>query len=87
MQQAPTAEPLPNMQPPPSASPIPNMQQAPTAEPSPNMQQPPTKNKPPSTKNKPLTPLEELESVRLPPNVNHVGGSLYKKMLMGFKRK
>ena len=87
MQQAPTAEPSPNMQPPPSAQPSPNMQQAPTAEPSPNMQQAPTKNKPPSTKNKPLTPLEELDSVRLPRNVNHIGGSLYKKMIMGFKRK
>ena len=86
MQQAPTAEPLPNMQPPPTAEPLPNMQPPPT-EPSPNMQQPPTKNKPPSTKNKPLTPLEELESVRLSRNVNHVGGSLYKKMIMGFKRK
>ena len=87
MQQAPTAEPSPNMQPPPSAQPSPNMQQAPTAEPSPNMQQAPTKNKPPSTKNKPLTPLEDLDSVRLPRNVNHIGGSLYKKMIMGFKRK
>ena len=80
MQQAPSVEPLPNMQPPPSAQPSPNMQQAPTAEPSPNMQQAPTKNKP-------LTPLEELESVQLTGNVNHVGGSLYKKMLMGFKSK
>lgn len=87
MQPPPSAEPLPNMQPPPSAQPSPNMQQAPTAEPSPNMQQAPTKNKPPSTKNKPLTPLEELKSVQLPRNVNHVGGSLYKKMIMGFKRK
>ena len=87
MQQAPTAEPSPNMQPPPSAQPSPNMQQAPTAEPSPNMQQAPTKNKPPSTKNKPLTPLEELDSVRLPRNVNHIGGSLYKNMIKGLKRK
>ena len=87
MQQAPTAEPSPNMQQAPTAEPSPNMQQPPTAEPSPNMQQAPTKNKPPSTKNKPLTPLEELKSVQLPSNVNHVGGSLYKKMIMGFKRK
>lgn len=84
--QLPIAQPSPNMQPPPTAEPLPNMQPPPT-EPSPNMQQPPTKNKPPSTKNKPLTPLEELESVRLSRNVNHVGGSLYKKMIMGFKCK
>ena len=72
----------------PIAQPSPNMQQPPTTQLSPrNMQQPPTKNKPPSTKNKPLTPLEELESVQLTGNVNHVGGSLYKKMIMGFKRK
>ena len=75
----------------PIAEPSPNIQQAPTAQPSPNMQQPPIASprniQQPPTKNKPLTPLEELESVRLPRNVNHVGGSLYKKMIMGFKRK
>ena len=64
----------------PIVEPSPNMQQAPTAQPSPNMQQPPIKNKL-------LTPLEELESVQLSRNVNHVGGSLYKKMIMGFKHK
>ena len=65
----------------PIAQPSPNMQQQPIPQPSPrNMQQPPTKNKP-------LTPLEELDSVRLPRNVNHVGGSLYKKLIAGLKRK
>ena len=82
----------PNMQPPPTAEPSPNMQQAPIAQPSPNMQQAPITSprniqQQPPIKNKPLTPLEELESVRLSRNVNHVGGSLYKKMIMGFKCK
>lgn len=98
MQQLPIASPLPNMQPPPSmqqaptAEPSPNMQQAPTTEPSPNIQQPPIASphniqQQPPIKNKPLTPLEELDSVRLPRNVNHIGGSLYKNMIKGLKRK
>ena len=80
MQPPPSAEPSPNMQPPPSASPLPNMQQAPITSPRNIQQQPPIKNKP-------LTPLEELDSVRLPRNVNHIGGSLYKNMIKGLKRK
>lgn len=88
--QSPTAQPSPNMQQPPTTqSPI---AQPPIAQPSPNMQQPPTASlrniqQQPPTKNKPLTPLEELDSVRLPRNVNHVGGSLYKKLIVGLKRK
>ena len=82
----------PNMQPPPTAEPSPNMQQAPIAQPSPNMQQAPITSprniqQQPPIKNKPLTPLEELDSVRLPRNVNHIGGSLYKNMIKGLKRK
>ena len=92
MQQPPTASPLPNMQQPPTASLRNIQQQPPTASPSPNMQQPPTASlrniqQQPPTKNKTLTPLEELDSVRLPRNVNHVGGSLYKKLIAGLKRK
>ena len=70
----------------------PPIAQSPIAQPSPNMQQPPTASlrniqQQPPTKNKTLTPLEELDSVRLPRNVNHVGGSLYKKLIVGLKRK
>lgn len=84
--QSPTAQPSPNMQQPPIAQPSPNMQQQPIPQLSPrNMQQLPIAKSP--TKNKPLTPLEELDSVRLPRNVNHIGGSLYKNMIKGLKRK
>jgi thiol-disulfide isomerase/thioredoxin len=80
MQQLPIAQPSPNMQQLPIAELSPNMQQAPITSPRNIQQQPPIKNKP-------LTPLEELDSVRLPRNVNHIGGSLYKNMIKGLKRK
>ena len=92
MQQLPIAQPSPNIQPPPTAEPLPNIQQPPIASPRNIQQQPPIASprniqQQPPIKNKPLTPLEELDSVRLPRNVNHIGGSLYKNMIKGLKRK